>query len=185
MALRNVILGFLEEPATGYDIKQAIDRSLSHLWAAETSQIYGTLRSLEKDGLLTSEKEKSSRGPDRRVYRRTPLGDQDLTKWLEGDPELSRERLSVLCQIHFLSRARDPRQTTAFLERVRDSFIRRLHEYEAIRDQEEKAKTDQVDVFFDTLALDLGLKTLQARVEWCDEAISRLAALGEADPSNA
>jgi hypothetical protein len=105
--------------------------------------------------------------------------------WLEGDPELSPERLSVLCQIHFLSRARNPQQTTAFLERVRESFLERLREYEALRAQEEKAKEGQVDEFFGTLALDLGLKTLKARIEWCDEAISRLAALDGADPTRA
>ena len=109
MSLRNVLLGYLEEPASGYDIKQAFDRSLSHLWAAETSQIYGTLRALEKEGLLASTTEKSSRGPDRRVYRRTQKGEEELAAWLEGGPELSRERLSILSQIHFLGRSRDPR----------------------------------------------------------------------------
>jgi DNA-binding PadR family transcriptional regulator len=185
MALRNVILGFLEEPASGYDIKQSFEHSLSHIWAAESSQIYGTLRAMEKEGLLASETEKSNRGPDRRVYRRTLQGDKALEEWLAGDPELSPERLSVLCQIHFLSRARDPRKTTVFLERVRDSFIERLREYEALRAEEGKAKEGTVDVFFDTLALDLGLKTLQARIEWCEEALSRLAALDGADPANA
>ena len=74
MSLRNVILGYLEQPASGYDIKQAFDRHLSHLWVAETSQIYGTLRTMEKDGLLSSAKQKSEKGPDRRVYSRTALG---------------------------------------------------------------------------------------------------------------
>lgn len=185
MALRNVILGFLEEPASGYDIKQSFDRSLSHLWAAETSQIYGTLRAMEKEGLLESVKTKSTRGPDRRVYRRTPKGDQELADWLEGEPDLSRERLSVLCQIHFLGRSRDPRQTTAFLERVRERFLDRLHEYERIRAEEEASKDGVADAIFDTLALDLGVKTLRARVEWCDEAIRRLAALDDSSPSHA
>ena len=64
-------------------------------------------------------------------------------------------------------------------------FVERLQEYEAIRTQEEKAKGGPVEALFDNLALDLGLKTLRARVEWCDEAISRLAALGEGGPSHA
>lgn len=185
MALRNVILGFLEEPASGYDIKRSFDESLSHLWAAESSQIYGTLRSMEKEGLLASAMEKSSRGPDRRVYRRTPKGDAELAAWLDADPELAPERLSVLSQIHFLSRARNPSQTSAFLERVRARFVQRLEEYEAIRERESATRDVGADALFDTLALDLGMKTLRARVEWCDEAIRRLAALDEPGPSRA
>lgn len=176
MSLRNVILGYLEQPASGYDIKRAFDRNLSHLWTAETSQIYGTLRSMEKEGLLTSTTEKSPRGPDRRVYRRTSAGEKEFATWLEADPELSRERLSVLSQIHFLSRSRDPHQTGAFLARVRERFVERLEQYEALKARESES-VGESDALFDNLALDLGLKTLRARVEWCDEVIERLAGL--------
>ena len=185
MSLRNVLLGYLDQPASGYDIKQAFERHLSHLWTAETSQIYGTLRSMEQAGLLTSVTEKSPRGPDRRVYRRTPDGDREFEAWLDADPELSHERLSVLSQIHFLSRSRDPQQTRAFLAQVRDRFVERLQQYEALRDAEESSARGSKDALFDNLALDLGLKTLRARVEWCDEAIQRLAALDQGEASGA
>ncbi|MEM7202082.1 MAG: PadR family transcriptional regulator [Planctomycetota bacterium] len=188
MVLRYVLLGCLEQPASGYDLKAAMDRSLSHLWAAESSQIYGTLRALEKEGLLASSLEKSEKGPDRRVYRRTTQGDAEFSAWLEGDPELSPERLSVLSQIHFLARERDPTQTAALLERVRDKFVERLRQYQAIQATEANrghgASPDH-DAVFGTLALDLGMKTLQARIEWCDEAIRRLTGLGGAEATRA
>lgn len=185
MSLRYVVLGCLEEPASGYDLKRSMDRSLSHLWAAESSQIYGTLRAMEKEGLLASSIEKSPRGPDRRVYRRTAKGDAEFAAWLEGDPELTPERLSVLSQIHFLARERNPEQTTAFLERVRDRFVERLRQYEAIRAEAAGEDERPEDAVFGSLALDLGMKTLQARIEWCDEAIRRLAGIDGARPSNA
>ena len=75
--------------------------------------------------------------------------------------------------------------TTALLQRVRAQFVQRLEEYEAIRAAEERRKSDQADAVFDNLALDLGMKTLKARVEWCDEAIERLTRLGARGPSGA
>lgn len=185
MSLRKVILGFLDEPAAGYDIKTSIDRSLSHIWAAETSQIYGTLRAMEKEGLLTSTVEKSDRGPDRRVYQRTRKGEQELTDWLDAEPEVSRERLSLLCQIHFVGRARNPKRATALLQRARERFVERLAEYEALRVQEEKGKAGKIAALFDNLALDLGVRTLEARIEWCDEAIRQLAAVSKRRNSRA
>lgn len=177
MSLRYLLLGLLENPASGYDLKQKID-SMSHLWAAESSQIYGTLRGLEQDGLLRSKAQKSEKGPDRRVYSRTRAGQSTLDEWLDSDPEVGQERLSVLAQIHFLCRARDPAEARTFLQRVRERFAARLAQYEARRSaaEHEDPKADLLG----NLALDLGLKTLRARVEWCDEAIAKLGLLTRA-----
>lgn len=185
MSLKNVILGYLEEPASGYDIKQSIDQTLSHIWAAESSQVYAKLRSMEKEGLLTSVKEKSDKGPDRRVYSRTPKGDEAFAEWLDSDPELSPERLSVLAQIHFLSQSRDREKTTELLQSLRQRFVERLEKYEAQIAAEEQTKTGKTDEIFDKLALDLSMKTLQARVDWCDQAIRRLSQMGERGLENA
>lgn len=185
MSLKNVILGYLEEPASGYDIKQSIDQNLSHLWAAESSQVYAKLRSMEKEGLLTSVKEKSNKGPNRRVYRRTEMGDEAFANWLESDPELSHERLSVLAQIHFLSQSRDSEKTTDLLQSLRSRFVERLEKYEALKLKEEQSETDASEELFDKLALDLSMKTLQARIEWCDKAIQQISLLNEQGTSHA
>ena len=184
MSLKNLILGYLEKPASGYDLKRSIDESLSHLWAAESSQVYAKLRSMENEGLLISEKEKSDKGPNRRVYRRTAEGDHAFAEWLTSDPELSHERLSVLAQIHFLSKARDPEQTATLLESVRDRFVDRLNKYESLQSQSEGESVGKNE-FIDSLALDLSVKTLQARIDWCNEALRRLTDLIEQEPGHA
>ena len=185
MSLKNLILGYLEKPASGYDIKRSIDESLSHLWAAESSQVYSKLRAMEKQGLLKSTKEKSSKGPDRRVYRRTREGEKTFTDWLESDPELSHERLSVLAQLHFLSRSRNHEQTTTLLEGVRDRFVERLEKYKALEAAESRKADEEGDEFFDKLALDLSVRTLQARIEWCNDAIGQLKQLSPGEPKHA
>ena len=74
MSLEHILLGILHRPASGYQIKNDFDLVFSHFWSAELSQIYRTLKSLEKRGLLTSKTERSEKGPDRRIYRRTADG---------------------------------------------------------------------------------------------------------------
>ena len=69
MSVENIILGLLEEPSTGYQIKRDFDEVFNNFWAAEQSQIYRTLKSLESRGLVRSRLEPSDRGPDRRVRK--------------------------------------------------------------------------------------------------------------------
>jgi DNA-binding PadR family transcriptional regulator len=48
------LLGLLGEPACGYDLKAVLDNGIGHLWAAELSQVYPSLKRLEKQKLLRS-----------------------------------------------------------------------------------------------------------------------------------
>ncbi len=50
-----VILGMLAQgQRTGYDIKQFVDKSTRHFWAASYGQIYPELKRLEDQGLVQS-----------------------------------------------------------------------------------------------------------------------------------
>ena len=81
--LKFALLGALNyQPMSGYDLKQFTDRSISNFWHAELSQIYLTLKSIEKEGLIESNTVPQSGRPDRRVYNITPAGRQALHEWL-------------------------------------------------------------------------------------------------------
>ena len=67
MSLEHILLGLLREPASGYDLKVVLDHGIGHFWAAELSQIYPSLKRLEKQGLLRSRRTASQRGPGRIV----------------------------------------------------------------------------------------------------------------------
>lgn len=87
--LRPLILGLLwVRPMTGYDIKQTFDRALASYWNAGNSQIYTTLKNLSHAGLVDSEIIVQTTRPNRKVYRLTNSGEEELTKWLqESVPE--------------------------------------------------------------------------------------------------
>lgn len=101
--LKIVILGFLSyQPQTGYELKQNIDHSTKYFWSAKQSQIYRTLKQLEKDGLLVSTIHPQEDRPDRRVYTITEAGMKEFIEWLE-QPIMDAQYLrdSLLVKIFF------------------------------------------------------------------------------------
>src|SRR5579859_5004595 len=77
-----VVLGMIARGRrTGYEIKQLVDRSTRHFWAASYGQIYPELRRLEEQGLVQSRPEPSG-ARARTVYELTEAGRQALDEWL-------------------------------------------------------------------------------------------------------
>src|SRR3981081_4699581 len=86
-ATGRVILGMLAlGKHTGYDIKQFVDKSTRHFWAASYGQIYPELRRLEESGLVRGQSEPSG-GRARVVYELTGAGELALHGWLASDDE--------------------------------------------------------------------------------------------------
>lgn len=81
--LKFVLLGFLNyTPMTGYELESWINASTGNFWHAELSQIYKTLKQLEKSGEVMSRVEAQQGRPDRRVYTITATGKASLEDWL-------------------------------------------------------------------------------------------------------
>ncbi|GCE26950.1 hypothetical protein KDA_24340 [Dictyobacter alpinus] len=87
--LRYIMLGLLwARPMSGYDIKQTFERAIASYWNAGNSQIYTTLKNLHQAGLIDAEVIVQTSRPNRKVYRLTETGQEELSHWLqEGVPE--------------------------------------------------------------------------------------------------
>lgn len=95
MSLRHAVLGLLElAPATGYELTQRFDVSLSNAWHARHSQIYPELAKLEAEGLA----EVVGEGPrNSRTYAVTDAGRAELHRWLtEGEPNRNQRNETAL-----------------------------------------------------------------------------------------
>jgi PadR family transcriptional regulator, regulatory protein AphA len=101
--LKYVLLGFLNyRSITGYELKQIINRSTSHFWHAELSQIYVTLKALENEGFVTSKIQLQTERPDRRVYTITRAGRAALAEWLaQPITELGTKKEWLLLKLFF------------------------------------------------------------------------------------
>ena len=180
MSLDHILLGMLHDPASGYDLKQEFERSVRHFWFAELSQIYPALKKLEERGLLRSERMPSSRGPDRRVFETTDAGRQQLERWLRADPIIANDRIAYLAQLFFLGELEDLASTESFMERLRGMMASRLAVLQAIEAEwmghigvveDGLSEIEDQRVFHMYTTLRMGIHSLRARVEWCDETL--------------
>ena len=77
------VLSQSENPMYGYQIAKMLDDNRQDALAMKQGALYPVLRSLEKNGLLSSNVEPSVSGPPRRYYTITGDGRESLTLWTE------------------------------------------------------------------------------------------------------
>ncbi|MBC8505560.1 MAG: helix-turn-helix transcriptional regulator [Anaerolineales bacterium] len=70
-----------EEPMYGYQITKLLEPNSDAEPIVKQGALYPVLRSLEKNGLLSSNVEPSVSGPPRRYYVITETGRQTLDEW--------------------------------------------------------------------------------------------------------
>ena len=179
MSLDYILLGMLEHPAAGYDLGREFESSARLFWSAELSQIYPTLKRLERKGLLTSREVPSDRGPNRRVYERTPSGTAALEAWLREDPRLGHTRVPHIAQFYFLGDLGDTGATRRFLLELKGSLEERLAVYAAIearmRRECDPLESVSHSQYHRYATLRAGVLVAQARLAWCDETLAELA----------
>ncbi|MBV8166348.1 MAG: PadR family transcriptional regulator [Alphaproteobacteria bacterium] len=124
MSLKFAVLGLLAlEPASGYDIKRTIDRSIFFIWNVTGPQIYMTLRALRDDKLIASEDVAQKGKPDKQLHRITPAGSRALQAFANAPVRASVTRDEVLLRIFFGNFADEAvvmRELEAYLARIRD-----------------------------------------------------------------
>ncbi len=189
MSLEHILLGFLQQSQSGYELKSATEQSTAYFWPAELSQIYRTLRQLERRGLLRSETTPSTRGPERRVYSLTPAGREQLREWLTDEPVFGDERFTYLAQVFFMGAANDLAHTRRFVEQMRSVFQQRLTALRAIEKAHAAARgavgaPPSSDEFHRLLTLRMGLHRNAASVRWCEETLDAIdARMSSATPA--
>lgn len=188
MTLPHILLGLLREPAAGYRLKSAFENDIRHFWSAELSQIYPTLKRMERSGWLTSSTEPSDRGPDRRVYELTAEGRAELSAWLRGGPELGSERFTYLAKLFFMDELHDLAATRRFMDVLHAELSAWRAELVAIEAQvahEAPGWPDDLalDDFHTHATLRMGLHSLAGKIAWCEETIERIDRRLAADPA--
>jgi DNA-binding PadR family transcriptional regulator len=179
MSLRHILLGLLDKPRSGYEVKKMFESTMGHFWAVELSQIYTTLYRMQKETLVTSHSEFSSLGPNRRVYNLTRKGNDLLLEWLGSSPEMGDERFSYLSKLFFMDRLSDTKSVLAFMRELRKKFsirLEKLEEVERLWQEECPSFPENLpnELFYPFLTLRCGLMRLEASLRWCDECIQSI-----------
>lgn len=166
MSLDHILLGVLEEPQSGYDLKRWFDEVFSFFWNADQSQIYRTMNRLAEDGLVRSHTEPSAVGPARHVYRTTAAGRAALRRWLKEGPVSPAQRSALYAQLIFLARLPD-RDAAAFIAAMQaqaDELVAALETISANEADEPapKSEAERREAFFNRASLALGLARARA-----------------------
>jgi DNA-binding PadR family transcriptional regulator len=105
--LQPILLGFLKyRPQTGYELKQLMDQSTGHFWYAKQSQIYTTLKKMEREGWISSRVKTQKARPDRVVYKMTKSGVSVLENWISNPiREIDLHKNVLLVKLFFSARA--------------------------------------------------------------------------------
>lgn len=164
-----VILGMITlGKRTGYDIKQFVDKTTRHFWAASYGQIYPELKRLEDQGLITGHADPSG-ARARMVYELTDAGRAALEGWLRETtrptPELRDEGMLRL----FFSDAL-PEQRVENIHAMRAHAEHKLDQLRALEDAASRGRTGPY------LTLQLGIASTRCLIEWCQAAEERLLA---------
>lgn len=102
MSLRHALLGFLDiSPFSGYDLVKKFDESINYFWHTTHTQIYRTLKELEKNKLVDGVIQHQLGKPSKKIYHITSDGKKELKKWLLDEPSLPSLKHSFLLKITF------------------------------------------------------------------------------------
>nr|HID15086.1 PadR family transcriptional regulator [Anaerolineae bacterium] len=183
MSLEYAILGFLNySPMSGYDLKRYFDESVAHFWPATQSQIYRTLRSMEKKGWLQMEVVEQEDRPDRKVYHITDAGREELQRWLREPISLPPVRVAFLIKV-FFGGGLQKEEILTQLHHQLALHRERLAAYrgpvrEVLQQNIETTGLEREGLLWG-LTLDAGIKHEEAWIEWCERAIEEVEKLSE------
>ncbi|HEX6489068.1 MAG TPA: PadR family transcriptional regulator [Candidatus Dormibacteraeota bacterium] len=167
------VLGLLSlTPMSGYDLAQAVDKSIGHFWPMSKTQVYSELGRLDSLGLVEGHAIEQERLPDKRVFRLTEAGSRALDQWLDSqDHEGPTFRIPALVKIFFGHRMSRER-VAQVLEDVAgdaDAESEQLRGITELLEQIPKAAHPWASALY-------GLRMSEACAAWSREVRDRLAA---------
>ena len=177
MSLDHAILGYLNyAPASGYELKRKFDLSVQHFWPANQSQIYRTLARLRDQGFVEMEVIRQDDRPDRKEYHITETGKNELSTWLHEMPPFTSTRSAALIQVFFGAQLNDEEALKNF-EVYREKLLAAKKQFVEIPNQWDVLTADvnsPRDEWFWNLTVELGLRSLQANLDWAEAIINSI-----------
>ncbi|WP_158890902.1 PadR family transcriptional regulator [Amycolatopsis anabasis] len=175
MALEHAILVSLEERSgSGYELARRFDKSIGYFWAASHQQIYRTLKRMVELGWVSADHVTQSEAPDKKVYRVSAAGRDELARWIAESTEPAAFRNDLSVKVRAASYG-DVDDVLAELVHHRRRHLERLDVYRAIEkhDFPDPARLSGQSLH-QYLVLRGGIRAEQGLADWCDEVLDAL-----------
>jgi DNA-binding PadR family transcriptional regulator len=165
MSVPHAFLGLLEqEPRHGYELKRLFDRYFAPDRPLAFGQVYSTLARLEQHGRVRLDGVERAEGPDRRRYAITPVGSDELARWLtvplDPEPHLQAALFTKVVLAILSGRPVEP-----LVDQERHAHLERMRALTALR----RAAAMPV-----ALLADYALFHLEADLRWLDLTAARV-----------
>jgi DNA-binding PadR family transcriptional regulator len=178
MSVKNTLLALLyRQPMHGYELGRQLTLSVNAEWDVKPGQIASTLTRLKEAGLVDYDIEEASDAPDRKVYRLTDAGLDELKQWYLT-PEVRDYRLDDTFYLKLvLSLTGGPTAPEQVLIAQRRELFQQLHEVTTLR-QQANPRTELPWV----LLLESATMHLEADLRWIEMCQARLEELKQYTP---
>jgi DNA-binding PadR family transcriptional regulator len=166
------ILGLLSrEDLSGYDLTRRMAGRLGYFWSARHSQIYPELARLEESGHVTHSVVEQTERPDKKVYKITARGLEDLKEWVIRPPvpRPVRDELTLKAYSVWLA---DKEKASRLFREEQLRHEEQLAHYEEIRawlesDHPQELRSPDSPWFAVYAALRRGIGYEKEYAEWC------------------
>lgn len=101
MALRHAVLAaLLDEELSGYQLAKTFDLGVANFWHALPQQLYAELAKMEADGLVTGREVVQDTRPNKRLFKVTEAGLDELNRFAAASTKPSFIREDLLVKVH-------------------------------------------------------------------------------------
>lgn len=174
MSIKYALLAILaEQDLHGYELKSSFDDKIGEFWSLNFGQIYSTLDRLEKDELVTHDREQQERRPDRKIFRITPLGRTSLAEWLAtpvGKVRALRDEFFI--KLVFMDKG-DPAPLLQLIEQQKSLYMKRLSRLTKRKLSLKKGEPD-MNTLTTELLMDAGIFHAEADIRWLDLCAAKI-----------
>lgn len=174
--LNNIILGLLsKKELTVYDIKIAMDKSISQFYSSSFGSINPAIKKLEKQQFIHCT-EYVERSRLKKSYKITKEGEKEYKSWLSSSIQQGRIKDEVLIRIFFLGDS-NPQERKKLIANYLDVLNASRKDLENTREEIEKQKLSTKNsekIKFQVSTLQFGLDYIAFKQKWFQNLLKEL-----------
>jgi len=168
VSVRHAMLALLSEgPKYGLRLREEFEARTGEVWPLNVGQVYTTLQRLERDGLVESDSDSDSDGPQK-AYRITEAGAEGLDIWLRTPPDLSAPPRDELVMKVLVALKVPGADLSEIIQAHRRYLVELMQQWTHIKEDGDPADLNS------GLAIDAELFRLDSVVRWLDAAEARI-----------
>lgn len=174
--LDNIILGLLLFKSLSiYEIKKAIDQTVSFFYSSSYGNIIPALKKLEKNEFVVV-KENVVNGRNRKEYTITDKGRFSFKDWLSKEIKIGKIQDEALLRLFFFTEIPET-ERVQLLEEYTKKLEAKILELKTIENEARKMKIDKkyLEPFnYRVATLEFGIKSYQFELKWYNNFINKI-----------